>query len=231
MYLPTAVTMGHVVAVFYRSHFNEKVLQMHRAKILFVPPLFIFALALSFDFLMLAAVVMLFWQTYHYALQHFGLIRIYHSKVGNFSKLQLKLDILACITFVFFPILAGTSKFMLAFDRFFYLQNTVFSFFLPHMLAVAEFLDRNKSIWMYLHFLLAALYFGFTIFLGVKNRKVSAQKIGFMAQLFAVFSLGFLFFQPIIGILALDLLHSIQYYGLLSLSERNTTAKFLKTGP
>jgi hypothetical protein len=224
-FLLSALTTGHVISVFYRSYLNRKVFEKHKKKILLVPPIAILGLAISFDFLVLAGVAMIFWQMYHYALQHFGLIKIYDSKVKNFSKFQRRLDIIACIGFVFLPIFVGTTKFMQAFDRFLYLEKTIFSFAIPFLLRIADFIEGNKTVWLYSYFSLAGIYFFVLAYGGMRKKNLSIPKLVLMLQIFFVFSFGFMFFQPFVGVIALDLLHSVQYYGLLSLSERSSTSR------
>ncbi len=198
----------------------------HKRKILWAPPLLLAGLALSRDLFLAAYVLGIFWQMYHYALQHFGLARIYSAKKRHFSKIERGLDLIFCLSITFFPILIGTKNFREAFSKFSYFQESNLAFSIPIWREVASFFESHKSVWTFLHFGIGAVVFLFYLIHWFRKRSIVWAKVLLFAQLFLVFSLGFFYFHPLIGVLCMDFVHAIQYYGLLSITEQQGISRW-----
>ena len=100
---------AHLVLVFFRSHGNTAIRQLHPYRFLLVPILLYLAMVSSPLVLITVSVLATFWDVYHSALQTFGFARIYDRKAGNDPMVGRRLDwhlnqlLYAC------PILAGAT--------------------------------------------------------------------------------------------------------------------------
>ena len=76
------VTMGHVLAVFFRSHCNQEVFVRHRFRFTIVPVLVLMAVSLTQWGFAAAMVVIPWWDVVHQARQTFRTGRLYDERMG-----------------------------------------------------------------------------------------------------------------------------------------------------
>ncbi|MEZ4300476.1 MAG: hypothetical protein R3B70_36360 [Polyangiaceae bacterium] len=105
----SALTSAHLLAVVLRSHGNPKVFGQHRFRFIAVPILVFGAMMMSDWAACVATVVVIFWDTYHSALQTFGLARIYDRNAGNPPALGRWLDLGLNLILYLGPIVGGAT--------------------------------------------------------------------------------------------------------------------------
>ena len=100
---------AHLFAVFFRSHGNAAIRQLHPYRFLLVPVLLYAAMVSSTWVLISVSVLATFWDVYHSALQTFGFARIYDRKAGNDPTVGRRLDWHLNQLLYAGPILAGVT--------------------------------------------------------------------------------------------------------------------------
>ena len=85
---PTLLLLGalvhaHLVAVFARSHLDRAVFRAHRVRFTLVPLVVLAAMFVSDTAMVIATVLVVFWDVHHSAMQTFGLARFYDRLAGN----------------------------------------------------------------------------------------------------------------------------------------------------
>ena len=100
---------AHLVAVFFRSHGNAAIRQLHPYRFLLVPILLYVAMLSSPWVMISVSVLATFWDVYHSALQTFGFARIYDHKAGNNPTVGRRLDWHLNQLLYAGPILAGAT--------------------------------------------------------------------------------------------------------------------------
>ena len=100
---------AHLVAVFFRSHGNAAIRQLHPYRFLLVPVLLYVAMVSSLWVMISVSVLATFWDVYHSALQTFGFGRIYDRKTGNDPTVGRRLDWHLNHLLYAGPILAGAT--------------------------------------------------------------------------------------------------------------------------
>jgi hypothetical protein len=103
------VVNAHLVAVAFRSHLNADVFRRHRARFVLVPLVVFAAMMLSMWAVVIVAVLVVFWDVYHSALQTFGLARIYDRNAGNDPAVGRALDYGLNLLLYAGPIVAGAT--------------------------------------------------------------------------------------------------------------------------
>jgi hypothetical protein len=82
-FLSAVLTYAHLVAVVPRAYGNAEVFAAHRIKLIVVPIVLLAALLISPVCFVIGAVLTVFWDVHHSAMQNFGLARIYDLRAGN----------------------------------------------------------------------------------------------------------------------------------------------------
>lgn len=122
------VVNAHLIAVAFRSHLNADVFRRHRVRFVLVPLAVFAAMMLSMWAVVVVAVLVVFWDVYHSALQTFGLARIYDRNAGNDPQVGRALDFGLNLLMYAGPIVAGVT--MLAhFARFEVFEDVDAAFF------------------------------------------------------------------------------------------------------
>src|ERR1044071_4160329 len=83
VYAVAVLTFAHLVAVVPRAYLNRQVFDDNRTRLVAVPILLVAGLLVSPALLVCAAVLTVFWDVHHSAMQTFGIGRIYDMKSGN----------------------------------------------------------------------------------------------------------------------------------------------------
>ncbi len=97
------------MAVFFRSHLNPTIFKRHPFRFIAAPLLLYGAMMLSVEVMIIATVLVVFWDVYHSGLQTFGLARIYDRNCGNDPAVGRRLDYWLNHLLYAGPILGGAS--------------------------------------------------------------------------------------------------------------------------
>ena len=99
--------MGHLFAVFFRSHGNPKIFSLYPKRFVLVP-LFLMVAMLSSPWIALSlSLLATWWDVYHSSLQTFGLGRIYDMKSGNDGQIGRREDWLLNLLLYLGPVIGG----------------------------------------------------------------------------------------------------------------------------
>ena len=110
-YSVAVLTFAHLIAVAPRASLNRQDFEDNRTKLVAVPIALIAALLVSPVLLVCAAVLTVFWDVHHSAMQTFGLGRIYDMKSGNAPNVLRTTDLRLNWALYVGPIAAGFSLF------------------------------------------------------------------------------------------------------------------------
>ena len=93
IFLLAFFTFGHHLPGFLRAYGDRELFARYRLRFLLAPPL-LFATTLWFDIRNLHGLLIFIsaWDIWHVMMQHYGFMRIYDSKRGDFSKLTSQMD-------------------------------------------------------------------------------------------------------------------------------------------
>jgi hypothetical protein len=103
------LTFAHLIAVVPRAYFNREVFASNRRRLTIVPLVLVAALLVSPQLLLLGALLAVFWDVHHSAMQTFGLARIYDMKAGNDPHRLRRTDLVLNWALYVGPIAAGAS--------------------------------------------------------------------------------------------------------------------------
>jgi hypothetical protein len=223
----TVLNQGHVASVLVRSHLNRAVFRRHRTKILLAPALLLLAMNVWQPIFVGCLILMGFWNLYHYALQNFGIARFYDARVGIFSRQERAFDLLACLLITLLPIAIGSENFLNLLNEPEKLEAARLAFLIPVFFAVGTYFSEQRPFLELVFFSVSGAYFLYYGARAAYGRPVSWRKLLFMSQLMLLVGFGWIHFQWFVGFLGITLLHSVQYYGLLSISERKAVAERL----
>jgi hypothetical protein len=103
------IVNAHLVAVVARSHLNPGVFRAHLPRFVLVPLALFAAMMASLWAVVIVAVLVVFWDVYHSALQTFGLARIYDRNAGNDPAVGRRLDLGLNLLLYAGPIVGGAA--------------------------------------------------------------------------------------------------------------------------
>jgi hypothetical protein len=109
IYAVAVLTFAHLIAVVPRAYLNRQVFDDNRTKLVAVPILLVAGLLVSPVLLVCAAVLTVFWDVHHSAMQTFGIARIYDMKSGNGPRELRATDLRLNWALYVGPIAAGFS--------------------------------------------------------------------------------------------------------------------------
>ena len=220
---------AHLVAVFVRSHLNPTVFPQHKFRFIVVPIVLIIAMMTSMWAVVIATVLVTFWDVWHSALQTFGLGRIYDRNSGNDPQVGRRLDLLLNLLLYIGPIVSGVTmyahfqKFELFADVDFLLFTQIPVAMTDHQGAIAK-----ASVAGGLIFLL--LYVAAYVVLSRRGYKVCKQKIFLYVTtgICSIWAWGFNAFGQ--AFLIMNLFHAFQYFGLVWYFERRVLMQRFRLG-
>ncbi|NNM29453.1 MAG: hypothetical protein HKO57_08025, partial [Akkermansiaceae bacterium] len=108
MFIGTFI-MAHLFLVFFRSHGNKQIFQLHPMRFTLVPIALFAAMMSSVWVAVTVSVIATWWDVYHSSMQTFGIGRIYDMKAGNKPMTGRRLDHMLNLLLYTGPILAGAS--------------------------------------------------------------------------------------------------------------------------
>lgn len=103
------IVNAHLVAVVARSHLNPGVFRAHLPRFVLVPLALFATMMVSLWAVVIVAVLVVFWDVYHSALQTFGLARIYDRNAGNDPEVGRRLDFGLNLLLYAGPIVGGAA--------------------------------------------------------------------------------------------------------------------------
>lgn len=215
---------AHLVAVFVRSHLDPDVFPRHKIRFIVVPIVLVAAMMMSMWAVVIATVLVTFWDVWHSALQTFGLGRIYDRNQGNDPLVGRKLDYALNVLLYVGPIVSGAT--MYAHFQKFELFADVNALFFTHV--PTAMLEHQRSIaWATVvggsAFLV--LYVLAYIRLAQRGYKVGLQKV-FLYTTTGICSIWAWGFNPFgQAFLMMNFFHAVQYFGLVWWSERHVLVK------
>ncbi len=109
LFVIAVFTHAHIVIVFFRSHGNERIYNLHPFRFRVAPVLLLVAMLTSQWAFLIVSVLVVWWDVYHSAMQTFGLGRIYDAKLGNPPTAGRRVDQLFNLLMYVGPIFAGAS--------------------------------------------------------------------------------------------------------------------------
>ncbi|MEC7987318.1 MAG: hypothetical protein VX278_19260 [Myxococcota bacterium] len=216
--------MGHLFAVFFRSHGNSKIFSLYPKRFLLVPILLMVAMLSSPWIALSLSLLATWWDVYHSSLQTFGLGRIYDMKSGNNGNIGRKEDWLLNLLLYVGPVIGGVC-FIDHLDDFY-----------GYAEVDAEFITRIPDIALQYHGVLrwGLLIFGSCFLLYYLFRylqyhrqgyRFSTQKILLLSStgFCSIYTWGFNTFYEAFFIM--NFFHALQYFALMWWTERQNIRK------
>lgn len=227
MVLLGVVINAHLIAVAFRSHLNAEVFLRHRVRFVLVPLAVFAAMMLSMWAVVVVAVLVVFWDVYHSALQTFGLARIYDRNAGNDPQVGRALDFGLNLLLYAGPIVAGATM-------------------LPHFGKLVIFEDVDATFFTRIPVFMAGnqRYFTWTILvagtvyvivyvvayarLRAKGYRISFPKV-FLLTTTGLCSIGVWGFNPWgQAFFIMNVFHAVQYLALVWWSENASLRRGLR---
>jgi hypothetical protein len=212
------ITFAHLVAVVPRAYLNRDVYSAYKLRLTLVPLLLVAGLLLSSTLLAVAAVVAMFWDVHHSAMQNFGLGRIYDSKIGNDPHQLRRADLRLNWVLYVGPLAAGPALMthLHALDD---LNVTALhslaqlpGIFEGHLSAIslAAMLVWTSVIGVTVHDYSKAMQAGY---------RLPAHKAVLICTTGGVSLLAWGFSSPAVAFISINIYHALQYFALVWLKE------------
>ncbi|HYE07060.1 MAG TPA: hypothetical protein VEL07_16195 [Planctomycetota bacterium] len=103
------ISFAHLFLVFLRSHGRGEIFARHPLRFTVAPILLVALLSLSLPALLVALVLLSWWDQYHQCMQNFGLGRIYDAKAGIASDAFRRHDLVLNVCIYLGPLIAGSA--------------------------------------------------------------------------------------------------------------------------
>jgi len=220
-FFSAVLTYAHLVAVVPRAYGNAEVFEAHRIKLIVVPVVLLAALVFSPVCFVIGAVLTVFWDVHHSAMQNFGLARIYDLRAGN-SPTQLRISDMRLNWMLYVgPLAAGAA--------------------LPfHLSALGQFSDVGWSeiaslpgvlegkLGLIAGLAIAGWFtaIGWSVFDYARairsGYRLPAHKLAMMLSSGLVSLVAWGFCSPAFALAAINIYHALQYFALVWLKEGRT---------
>lgn len=218
---------AHLVAVFVRSHLNPDIFPRHKIRFVVVPIVLVVAMMTSMWAVVIATVLVTFWDVWHSALQTFGLGRIYDRNQGNDPFVGRNLDYVLNLLLYIGPIVSGATMYA-HFQKFELFADVDALFFtqIPvaltnHRGTIARAMVLGGSAFL-VFYLLAYVR------LAKRGYKIGWQKV-FLYVTTGICSIWAWGFNPFgQAFLIMNLFHAFQYFGLVWWFEQRVLVKRLR---
>ncbi len=222
-----ALVHAHLVAVLFRSHINRRIFKLYPVRFVVVPLVVLGALLMSFEALVCATVIVVFWDVYHSALQTFGLARIYEQRAGNAPAAGRRLDWgLNCLLYAG-PIIAGATM-LSHFEQLRHFEAIGLTFFV----SVPAFMASYHRYFAWAVIVGGALYVMVYVALYLRlhrqGHRVSWPKLWLLAStgLSSIVTWGLNPWGQ--AFLIMNLFHALQYLALVWGVEHERVSRFLR---
>ena len=208
------LTYAHLIAVVPRAYLNAEVFATHRLRLTVVPALLIAGLCLSPALLIVAAVVAIFWDVHHSAMQTFGLARIYDMKAGNPPTSLRRTDLWMNWAMYVGPLVAGGSL-MFHLQRFATLSGVGWQWAttVPPLAASDAGLIRLGGFALWLVCIGGALISYRRAY--ASGYRMPAHKAALLGTSATVSIAAWLLSPPLVAFTAINLFHAVQYFAIV----------------
>ena len=223
------LTFAHLIAVVPRAYFNPEVFASNRRRLTVVPILLVAALFLSPTLLVLGAILVVFWDVHHTAMQTFGLSRIYDMKAGNHALALRRTDLALNWGLYIGPIAAGASL-LAHFVRFGQLKTVDLG-----TLAAAPGVVESHSAAIRIVAIaawLSAILFAAAAYTIESRRgyRMPAHKAALLLSTGAVSIAAWGLMPPFMAFATVNLFHALQYFAIVWLKEGERIGARLRLG-
>ena len=214
----SVLTWAHLIAVVPRAYLNPEVFAAYKLRLTIVPVLLLAALFMSHTILVAAAVLAVFWDVHHSAMQNFGFARIYDMKAGNAPNQLRATDLRLNWMLYVGPLAAGAA---LATHTVYFRQfdGTALGALtsLPGVLDGAHEGIRLAAMLAYAGVIgWAVVDYARAIRAGYR---LPAHKLATLVVTGAVSVLAWGFSPPLVALAAINLYHAVQYFALVWVKE------------
>jgi cytochrome c-type biogenesis protein CcmH/NrfG len=214
---------GHHLPGFIRAYTDPVLFQRYRIRFI-LAPLFLLAVTLAFSALQLESLklILIFWGTWHGAMQVNGFLRIYDSKVNSFAPLTSWLDWAMCIGW-FGGVLLFSSRLIAIFSHLF---NAGVS-----SIPTGPFLFF-RQVWIVLLAAITIAFIANSIREARAGRAPSPVKLLMMASSFGLW--WFAMTQVtnlLVGLLLFEIVHDLQYNVLVWVYNRRRVGQGMTASP
>jgi len=224
------LTFAHLIAVVPRAYFNEEVFASNRARLTIVPVALIAALFASPVLLLLGAILTVFWDVHHSAMQTFGLARIYDMKAGNHALALRRTDLVLNWALYVGPIAAGASllSHFAGLDSLRTIDLGALAA-APGVIESHSALIRGLAISAWLGAILGAAW----IYRGEMRRGYSmpVHKAALLLSTGGVSIAAWGFAPPFMAFAIINLFHAVQYFAIVWLKEGDRIGQRLRIAP
>lgn len=209
-------SFGHHVPGLLRAYGDRELFQRFRYRFLVAPPLVLAASWISFVWLELngLTLVLLFWATWHIAMQTYGFLRIYDSKCGttNQSDWNRRLDFWTCM-FVFAAGIAFSDARVFGIAE--ALANTGLPIFNAQWVAASRWIVGIAT----------AVLTGAYLLRSLRTWRASAAicllKLALLTSTaFLYWGTGQLAINVLAGVAMFEIFHAVQYYAIVWIYNR-----------
>ena len=223
------LTFAHLIAVVPRAYLNREVFAANRRRLTVVPVLLILALVASPTLLVCGAVLAVFWDVHHSAMQSFGLARIYDMKAGNDPHVLRRTDLRLNWALYVGPIAAGASlavhlATLEAFDRIGWSMLAS----LPGFADGHAGLIREAAIAAWLA-IIAWAAFDYRAAMA-RGYRLPVHKLALIGSAGLVSIAAWGLSSPVIAFAIINLFHAVQYFALVWLKEGGRIQAAARTG-
>jgi hypothetical protein len=218
---------AHLVAVVARSHLNGEVFRRHRVRFVVVPVVAFAAMMSSLWAVVIATVLVVFWDVYHSALQTFGLGRIYDRNAGNDPRLGRRLDLGLNLLLYVGPIVGGAAM-LPHFEKFEAFEDVDAAFFT----RIPAFMAGHQRPFVWAILVGGALFVTYYVIayarLRARGYRISRQKVFLLAStgLCSIYAWGFNPWGQAFFIM--NVFHAVQYLALVGWWENGTIRRRLR---
>ncbi|MES2987448.1 MAG: hypothetical protein V4808_06060 [Pseudomonadota bacterium] len=214
----SVLTWAHLIAVVPRAYMNPEVFSAYKLRLTIVPVLLLAALFASHTILVAAAVLAVFWDVHHSAMQNFGFARIYDMKAGNAPNMLRATDLRLNWALYVGPLAAGAAlaTHIVYFQQF---DGTLLSALtsVPGVLSTSHEGVRLAALLAYAVVIgWAVIDYGRAIRAGYK---LPVHKLATIIITGTVSILAWGFSPPLVALAAINLYHAVQYFALVWVKE------------
>ena len=224
------LTFAHLIAVLPRAYFNREVFAANRRRLTIVPLVLIGGLILSPTFLVLGALLVVFWDVHHTAMQNFGLGRIYDMKAGNDAHALRRTDLALNWALYIGPIAAGASL-LAHFNGFAPLRDVNLGALAtaPGVVQINSGLIAAVAIAAWTTTIIAAAI----LYARERRRgyRLPAHKAALILSTGGVSIAAWGFAPPVMAFAIVNLFHAMQYFAIVWLKEGGRISEKLRVAP
>jgi hypothetical protein len=224
------LTFAHLIAVVPRAYFNREVFASNRRRLTIAPVALLAALLVSPAALIFGALLSVFWDVHHSAMQTFGLARIYEMKAGNDPHRLRRTDLVLNWALYVGPIAAGAS--LLSHFAGFGALRTISLDALaaaPGVIESHSMLIRGLAVsaWIGALFAAAVAYWSEVR----RGYRMPVHKAALLLSTGGVSIAAWGFAPPFMAFAIVNLFHAVQYFAIVWLKEGGRIGEKLRLAP